>query len=472
MDALNPRWERAAALGLLMAAVLLWALTRTYPNYDAYFHLVWGREVLHGHLPSFEAYAAPTEHPLYVAIAGLLGLLGTHADRALVLFTSLCHVALILATYRLGRAFAGRWVGLAAAAFVGSSFAFLLYAAKAYVDLPFLAIVIYAAALEAERPRRGRDAMALLAIAGLLRPEAWVLAGLYWLWCGWRRWDLLALAAAAPLLWALVDLVVTGDPLFSLHSTSELADELNRTRGLSHVPHSFVSFLVDTARPPVALLGVAGAMIAWMKLPRERLVVPAALFAAGTIAFVGTGLAGLSILPRYLTVPAIAVCLLAGYGLLGWTALPAADAWRRPWRTTSAVTIVAGLALLAVLLPPRARKLESELRFVRQTHDQLGALLHAREVTAGRRCGPISYPTYRLVPDTRWLLDTGEHAVLARSDRDATQPARGVAIVIQPDTKAETRYGKAAGIKRGTNVAPPGFRPVARRGPYGAFGRC
>ena len=82
---------------------------------------------------------------------------------------------------------------------MGSSFAFLLYAARAYVDVPFLALVLWAAALEARAPRRGLPVMATLAVAGLLRPEAWVLAGAYWLWCGWRRLDLLALAAAAPL---------------------------------------------------------------------------------------------------------------------------------------------------------------------------------------------------------------------------------------------------------------------------------
>ena len=45
--------------------------------------------------------------------------------------------------------------------------------------------------------------------------------------------------------------------------------------------------------------------------------VPLALFAAGVITFVGTGALGLSILPRYLTVPAVALCLFAGYALLG-----------------------------------------------------------------------------------------------------------------------------------------------------------
>ena len=42
---------------------------------------------------------------------------------------------------------------------------------------------MWAAALEAERPRRGTVVFVLLACAGLMRPEAWLLSGLYWLWC-------------------------------------------------------------------------------------------------------------------------------------------------------------------------------------------------------------------------------------------------------------------------------------------------
>ena len=63
---------------------------------------------------------------------------------------------------------------------------------------------------------------------------------------------------AAPLLWALTDLIVTGDPLHSLHATSELADDLGRVRGVQHVPGSFVSFVGATVRPPVALLAPVG----------------------------------------------------------------------------------------------------------------------------------------------------------------------------------------------------------------------
>ena len=59
------------------------------------------------------------------------------------------------------------------------------------------------------------------------------------------------------MLWALSDLALTGDPLFSLHATSTLADELGRERGIANVPTNFVSFLADTARPPVFAGGAA-----------------------------------------------------------------------------------------------------------------------------------------------------------------------------------------------------------------------
>ena len=134
-------------------------------------------------------------------------------------------------------------------------------------------------ALEVERPRRGTPVFVLLAAAGLLRPDAWVLSG------GVlavvrvagargpgrrgrdgrqrgggrgpaqaqersRRRPLRRRAAprhragrAAPLLWVAFDTIVTGDPLYSLHSTAVLAAELERTQGFTSV------LAVDLALP-------------------------------------------------------------------------------------------------------------------------------------------------------------------------------------------------------------------------------
>jgi hypothetical protein len=460
------RAEPLVVAALAAAAVIAALLVPTYPNYDTYFHLVWGRELLDGAKPDFEAYAAPTEHPLFLALCALVGLVGTDADRALVIICVLSLVALAWATFRVGDACFGVWPGLAAAAFVGSSFAFLLYAARAYVDVPFLALVLWAAALEARVPRRGVAVMAVLAVAGLLRPEAWVLAGAYWLWCGWRRLDLLAMALAAPLVWCAVDLWVTGDPLFSVHATSDLADELNRNRGLSSVPGSFVSFVTDTAREPVALAAAAGAVLLWRLRTGRALHVPIALFGAGLVTFVGTGLAGLSVLPRYLTVPVVAVCLLAGYGVLGFTTLPPGRV-REVWSRAALVAAALGLVFVAIKAPV-VGTLRGELRFIKGSHDDLVAILDDPRVRRAMRCGPLTFPNFRLVPDSRWLLDLPADRVGARS---AKRRRHGVAIFVL-GSKELKRYGFAAGASPSTNVPDPGFTPVVRNARFSAYASC
>ena len=109
-----------------------------------------------------------------------------------------------------------------------------------------MALVVWAAVIEAVRPRRGWPVFALLGLAGLLRPEAWILSGLYFLWmCRGATWGerarYAALTAIAPLAWAAVDFAVTGDPLFSLHYTSSSAEDLGRQRTLGEIPSALPS---------------------------------------------------------------------------------------------------------------------------------------------------------------------------------------------------------------------------------------
>lgn len=466
-------------MAALAAAVLVWALTRTYPNYDSYYHLVWGRELLSGSLPSFQAYAAPTQHPLYIAVAALLGLVfGESGDRALVLVCFLAHAALVLGTYRLGAAVFGRWSGALAALFVAASASFLLYAARGYVDPPFLALVVWAGVLAAE-DRRG--APVLLVLAGLLRPEAWVLTGLWWLATTrpaasrrWERspsglvlprpdWRALPIVFIAPAIWALTDLIVTGNPVHSIQATSALAEDLGRVRGIQHVPGSFVSFIGSTVRPPVALLAPVGAYLAWKHLGPRRLLVPAALFAGGVVTFVGTGLLGLSILPRYLTVPAIALCLFAGYALLGFT--EAEGRVRSRWlRVSAGATVVGAIGML--ILAPSLANVREEMRFIRQTHDSLVALLDDPEVRSGLACGTLTFPTYRLVPDAKWHL---QHARIGA--RSALRRDTGVEVYALGQ-KALRRYGFADGTNPTVNLPNPAFDRVASAGILAAYRHC
>jgi hypothetical protein len=459
----------AAVAAVALVPVVVFVAFPTFPQYDSYFHLVWGRGLLHGVTPDFEAYAAPTQHPLYIAICALFSLLGTSAgERGLVLFTLLSLSALTVAVYRLGSAVFGRWPGVAAALFTGSSFALLLYAVRAYVDVPFLAIVFWAGALEVARPRRGPAVMALLALAGLLRPEAWVLIALYWLWCGgWRSISLTLLAAVAPVVWAGADLAVTGDPLHSLHATSSLAETLGRERGLAKVPRALVTLLAEVARPPVALLGAAGVVLAIRRFGARALAVPLALLAAGVITFVGTGVAGLSILLRYLTVPAVTLCLFAGYALLGFTTLPPGDRLRVLWARAALAATVLGLVFV-VVKAPTAGRLRDELTFVHRAHDDLAAILRAPAVRRAARCGPITFPNYRLVPDTRWLLDLPARRVGARS---AKRRRHGVEMFVLGQ-KALRRYGFADGASPATNAPDPGYAFLTRNRTFAAYSSC
>jgi hypothetical protein len=467
--------ERAALAALALAAVAAWALAPTYPDYDAYHHLVWGRDLLHGVTPGFEDPFAPTPHPLYLALGALLSLAGEHADRLLVLVTVLSLVALVAAAFDLGRTLFGTASAYLGAAFVASSFAFLLYAVRAFVDVPFLALVLWAAALEARRPRRGPAPMALLAAAGLLRPEAWVLAGLYWLWClpGRSPRDravLLALAGAAPILWCLVDLVVTGDPLFSLTNTQALSESLDRERGLAHVPSAFVTFLADLARPPVALAGVAGLALALRRYGARALAVPLALLGAGALTFLAIGVAGLSLIPRYLTVPAVALCVLAGYAVMGFATLEPGPA-RARWRRAAIGAAAIGVAFLVVKAGSFAA-LRAELAFIHRTHDEVSALVAQPVVREGLRCGALTFPTYRLVPDARWRLHAGARAVRTRAGRaESVRSPGAVAVYISGDEKFERRFGRADGVARATNVAPPGAA-VLRQGPFAVYDVC
>lgn len=465
--ALPRRWESLALAGLVLAAVAGWALVPTYPDYDAYHHLVWGRDLLAGERPGFDTFAAPTQHPLYLALAAALSLAGDGADRLLVLVAILSLVALVAGSFALGRTLFGVAPALAGALFVGSSFAFLLYAVRAFVDVPFLALVVWAAALEARRPRRGPEVALLLAAAGLLRPEAWVLAGLYWLWC-WpaasrlRRLVLLDLALLAPLAWVLVDYAVTGEPLFSLTHTSDLSAQLDRERGLANVPAAFGASLADLARPPVAAAGALGLVLAVRRFGWRAMVVPLALIGTGVLTFVALGVAGLPLIQRYLTVPAVALCLLAGYALLGYTTLPA-GALRERWRLAAAGGLALGVAFVVVQASSVAA-LRAELRFIESTHAQLTALL---DDPRARRCEPLTFPTYRLVPDVRWLAQLDADQVRSR----AQDPSRaGVAVYIAGDARFARRFGRADGVDRATNRPPPG--PSFGVGPFRVHSSC
>src|SRR5207247_6369757 len=133
------------------------------------------------------------------------------------------------------------------------------------------AFVVWAAVLETRQTRRGAAVLVLLGLAGLLRPEAWLYAGAYWLWLLYgdreRGWRLLPLAAAAPVVWLVSDLAITGDALHSLSGTHDLASELGRRTGITQLPSVAPRRLGEILRLPELLAAVAGFTfgLIWMR---------------------------------------------------------------------------------------------------------------------------------------------------------------------------------------------------------------
>jgi hypothetical protein len=416
----------AAAVVLSLGATVAFLAIPAYSAFDSIWSLVWGQEITHGRMPSFDAYRAPTEHPLWVGISTLLAPLGGAGSRALVGVCVAAWVALVIAAFRLAAAALGEPAGWVAALLVASRLDYAFFAIRGYLDVPFLALVVWAAALEAERPRRGGAVWPLLIGAGLLRPEAWLLAGAYALWCGssLRR---VACAASAPLIWFAVDATVTGDPLYSLHYTTRSAQALGRRVPLEDLPERLAHFMLALTKAPVLAAGAVGAVLAWRLVrPRRRLALPAFLALFGVATFLGTSVRGFAVVDRYLALSALAVTVFAAFAVTGWTAL-------RPsgLRTGWAVASLAAAALGGAWTVARfdLGDLRWQLESRRHVHADLVTLLGHPRVQAARRCGPVTVPNHKLVPDVRFILDSTD--VLPRSTlADAGRDHRGAALFV------------------------------------------
>ena len=307
----------------------------TYPNYDSYYSLLWGRELVGLDALSFEAYRAPTEHPLAIAFGALLTPLGDGADRVMVACAVLSFLALVAAVYALGKTAFTPLVGAVAAALLVTRFDFPFLAARGYIDIPYLAVVVWAAVIELRAPRRHP----VVVLGAARRGRAHAPGGLA---AGGR---LLAVARAAGELeparrctprWrrsgrssgSASTSPSPANPLYSLTGTRDLAEELGRNKGGAAVPAALYAFLVKLAKFPVVIAGMAGVVLAVVLTPRRALM-PLVLFAIGAGTFALVGLAGLSVIDRYLLVPSLCVMIFAAVFIAGWTMLERGTRWRR-----------------------------------------------------------------------------------------------------------------------------------------------
>jgi len=473
--------ERLGLALLSLGALIGFVLYPTYPNYDSIYSLLWGRELLSLDKLSFEAYRAPTEHPLAIAFGALLQPLGDGADRVMVFCSVLSFVILVVAVYMLAKTAFTPLVGFVAAALLVTRFDYPFLAARGYIDISYLAVVMVAAVIEARAPRRRPVlVLVLLAAAGLMRPEAWLLAGLYWLWLlpksTWaQRARYAALAAVGPVVWATVDFLVTGNPKYSLTATGELASELGRNKGIGAVPDALYTFLITLTKFPIAVAGAFGLVLAIVLMPR-RAMMPFALFASGVGTFAAVGLAGLSVIDRYLLVASLALMIFAAVFIGGWTMLREGSGWRRIWAFAAAAVVVIGTAFTVTRVD--LDTLDTELAFRSEAHVALNKVLHDPAVTKALSCGGNVYvPNHKLIPDVRWILDRPQSTVLARSDLRgvpeprplSVTPTSGVAILVH-DRLAILRQALVTTLDQPEqNLPPPGFDRIATSNYYAAY---
>jgi hypothetical protein len=490
-------WAKLGFAVLCIGALVGYLAIPTYPTYDSYYALIWGRDVLHLHVPVFHVYRAPTEHPLAIAFGVLASMFGQAGDRVMILGAIASFVALVAGLYRLGRLTFGPLVGAIAAAVLCTRFDYEYYAAQGYLDFSYMALVVWAGALEAARPRRGVPVFAMLAAAGLLRPDAWLLSGVYFLWCAWptaRAWwrgkpapvngwrtlaGYAALTVAAPLLWALVDLAVTGDPAYSLHSTAGLAEALGRTQGLSNIPGSAWEFMVRLDKLPLVLGGIAGVVLGVVLLP-TRIRVPLALLFSGLLTFALLGAAGTSVIDRYLLMPAVLVMLFGALAIGGWSLLEPGSTPRRVWMMAAALLVAVGVAQAAATVS--LKSIRTELSFRKNSHRALAQVLHNPRVGADlKRCGPLSLPNHKLMPDARWILNVGPENIVGRSQArvqatagdDTLRERISHGVAIYPTGEAVFRQAIVdANDDPLDQVPPPGWAPILTSQYYAVYARC
>jgi hypothetical protein len=395
---------------IVAIAAVTWAVfSRAFVNYDTLYALIWGRDLVHGRLPDYDVSLAPTPHPLAILVGALASLLGAGAGyTAMIAIAFASFGVLVWAVFRLGQAAFAWPVGLLAALVVATREPFLSQAVRAYVDVPFLALVVVAVVLEARRPRRGWPVLVLLGLAGLLRPEAWLLAAAYWLFLfpalDWRARVLTAgLAAAAPVLWSLSDLAVTGDALHSLSGTRETAETLGRPTGIRHVPDIMPRRLGEILRLPALVGGTAGLFLG-LWVARARSLLPAAVAVLGGVAFVALAIAGLPLIGRYLFLPATMLAAFFSFAALGWRE-QVPGRLRRGWALGGAVLLVAFVAFA----PANVSGLDG-LRDGIQLRGRMSEDLHSlttAPVTGRllRACSPIYVSNHRPVPILSFYLD-------------------------------------------------------------------
>ena len=491
-------WVAAVTAGLLLVFPF------GFPNYDTIYALVWGRELAHGVSPDYGAALPPTPHPL----TDLIGLVTTPTGGAIGVTMVIAYVSLALAgyfVYRLGSLWFDRWIGAVAAAIVLTRAPYLSNGLRAYIDLPFIALCLGALLVEAKRPRAGWPVLALLVPAGLLRPEAWLFAGVYWLYLtlaigqgdrsvtsapigrkidqpilalgGWElRWRrerpprelawLALLALAGPILWVLFDTITTGEPLYSWTGTQKTVETLERKTGPVDLVLYGPRALGEVMQWPGMVGALGGLVLGFLYLRRRAaLGIAAALLALGAFALLALG--GLAIIARYTMLSAAILSIFVALALLGWRLLPGGHRGRRPWQILAAV-----VALMFVIWLPNQWDLDSrvntDLTNQARIENDLTDLVEAGAFDP--LCGKIAVPNHRAVPRLAYGLEIKPTQIVSASEEGV--PRHGYFVAAADPFVIHNFILDPNDTTKLSLPVPPGFREVARNESWIVYRRC
>jgi hypothetical protein len=405
---LHPAVLTAAALLLISAILVLIAGTR--PGFDPYGWLVWGRQTVFWNLST---NGAPSWKPLPYLFTVPFALFGRAELWLWMVFAAAVDLAGCVFAYRIayrligvseGRRHPAVIGGLVAAAGVLGISQYPHFIFSSQSDPMIVSLCL--AAIDAHLCERPRLALAMLALAGLGRPEAWAFLGLYGLWM-WLRVPHGRRAVGVgffvqPLLWFGIPGLTASSWFVAGNLALHSAHKLHQNK-IVGVWQRFESL------QPHALEAVAVICVLWAIARRDR--VTAVIAAAAALWFVIEvmfALHGWPAVPRYMFEPAGVEAVLAGIAV-GWAlALPAhvPEAIRKTnQRSLQAAGAVAVLAFGAAMVPAAVsavrwerKDLKHERARERQIANFSGLVTKLGGPLAIRRCGqPTSLVEYQSI---------------------------------------------------------------------------